>query len=425
MQSKGTTPVAIVGAGPYGLSIAAHLASRAIPFRIFGRPMSAWRDQMPAGMFLKSDGHASNLSHPDGELTLEDFCRAEGRPYEHFGLPIPLDLFVDYGLAFQRRFVPRVEEVEVAGVRACDDGFALTLTDGETVPAAAVVVSAGCDPFRRLPASLAHLGLDRLSHSADHRDFDAFAGKTVCVVGAGASATDVAAALHAAGAKAHLVSRADRLEWVLPRTEMPRFESLAKLDVLKGGRYGQGYIYSQLPHLYRYLPGAARTHIARTYLGPRGGWPVRACVEALPQHLGASILRAEDRDGAVDLHLRLRNGERRVLRADHVISATGYRIDIGRMGLLSPELRGRIRTLDGAPELSPGFESNIRGLYFAGYAALHSFGPLMRFVAGSDFAARRVSSAIARSLHAQRPNAATAQGVPRTTRAFAAAPENE
>ena len=54
--------VAIVGAGPYGLSLAAHLNGAGIQTRVLGRPMDSWRSHMPQGMLLKSDPFASNLS---------------------------------------------------------------------------------------------------------------------------------------------------------------------------------------------------------------------------------------------------------------------------------------------------------------------------------------------------------------------------
>jgi cation diffusion facilitator CzcD-associated flavoprotein CzcO len=64
---------AIIGAGPYGLSIAAHLNACGVRPQVFGRPMSGWRDGMPRGMRLKSDGFASSLSNPSGEFTLKAF----------------------------------------------------------------------------------------------------------------------------------------------------------------------------------------------------------------------------------------------------------------------------------------------------------------------------------------------------------------
>lgn len=424
MRSESTIPVAVIGAGPYGLSIAAHLAGRGVPFRIFGHPMAAWREQMPKHMFLKSEGHASSLSDPEGEFSLEEYCRVNGRPYRHFGLPIPIDLFIDYGMAFQRRYAPYAEAVSVTAVRRSASGFDVRLQDGGAVTASRVVVALGCDPFRSLPSTLASLSPDLVSHSADHHDFTRFSGKRVIVVGAGAGATDVAAALDAVGADARLVSRAPRLNWVLPRTDMPRFESLEKLDVLKGGRYGQGYIYSQLPHLYRHLPGRLRTYIARTYLGPRGGWPVRERVEKLPNILGARIAGTREVGASVSLDLVSADGTRLDLTVDHVIAATGYHLDVDRMNILSPDIRQHLARLDGGPELSAKFESSVPGLYFAGYSALYSFGPLMRFVAGADFGARRISDALSFSL-ASRVSNLRRKPASRVSLRTYAAPERE
>jgi cation diffusion facilitator CzcD-associated flavoprotein CzcO len=72
---------AIIGAGPYGLSIAARFRHRGISFRIFGRPMDSWIAHMPKGMQLKSDGFASNISDPDDQLTLGEFCAEQGIEY--------------------------------------------------------------------------------------------------------------------------------------------------------------------------------------------------------------------------------------------------------------------------------------------------------------------------------------------------------
>src|SRR5271155_6285976 len=99
MQSVSFTPVAIVGAGPYGLSVAAHLRRAQIDFRIFGSPMSRWRWHMPKGMFLKSEGFASNLSDPAARCTLARYCSENGNPYGDQGKPVPLDVFTRYALA--------------------------------------------------------------------------------------------------------------------------------------------------------------------------------------------------------------------------------------------------------------------------------------------------------------------------------------
>lgn len=383
-------PVAVVGAGPYGLSVASYLQKLGVPHRVFGRPMGSWRTQMPAGMFLKSEGFASNLAQPDGEFTLREFCERAGYEYREYGHPIPLRVFVEYGLAFQRRFVPSVEDTVVSEIRRDGSGFMLRLCTGEELIANQVVIATGFHDFRHIPPVLAALPTKFVSHTGGRRDYSEFKGRKVCVVGAGASATDVAAALYAERAEAHLVSRAPELLWLSRRIERPWFERWFKRDVLGGGRFGQGHFYTDGAYLFRHLPRSARLRISRTYLGPRGGWPVRECVERMPKSLGYSIANAEVAAGRVLLTLTGCDGERRQIEAEHVIAGTGYRLDVHRLSFLDRGLVGAIDTLQGAPVLSAHFESSVRGLYFVGYSALYSFGPLMRFVGGTRFASARV-----------------------------------
>jgi cation diffusion facilitator CzcD-associated flavoprotein CzcO len=85
--------VAIIGAGPYGLSLAAHLRARGVDFRIFGKPMQTWLEHMPKGMRLKSEGFASSLYDPDSKFTLAAYCKERGLAYADTGMPIPLETF--------------------------------------------------------------------------------------------------------------------------------------------------------------------------------------------------------------------------------------------------------------------------------------------------------------------------------------------
>src|ERR1700681_1681818 len=125
--------VAIIGAGPYGLSIAANFRSRGIPFRIFGRPMDSWLAHMPKGMMLKSDGFASNIDDPSESFTLGHFCAERGIEYSDSGVPVRLDTFSAYGLAFRDRMLPELEDKLVIGLERAPQGFLLRLDSGETV----------------------------------------------------------------------------------------------------------------------------------------------------------------------------------------------------------------------------------------------------------------------------------------------------
>jgi hypothetical protein len=83
--------------------------------------------------------------------------------------------------------------------------------------------------------------------------------------------------------------------------------------------------------------------------------------------------------------------DRRGAAADHVIAATGYRVDLRALAFLEAGLRARVSTIEGAPALSPDFESSVSGLHFVGVAAANTFGPVMRFLLGARYASRRIT----------------------------------
>ena len=149
--------VAIIGAGPFGLSIAAHLSSHKVAFRIFGTPMSSWRNHMAAGTFLKSFGFASCLYDPGSTFTFAHFCQERGIHYDDVVTPVALENFTAYGLEFQRRFVPNLEQTDITSLRRMPEGFALTTQTGEVVLARRVVVAVGITYFGYVPPIFADL----------------------------------------------------------------------------------------------------------------------------------------------------------------------------------------------------------------------------------------------------------------------------
>jgi thioredoxin reductase len=384
---SGSTQVAIIGAGPYGLSLAAHLRARGIDFRIFGTPLNSWRTQMPKGMFLKSEGFASNLYDPDGSFTLERFCADKGLGYADYNHPVPLETFCAYGLAFQERFAPTLEDEAVVALERTGDGFRLGLDNGETLTAQKVAVAVGAGHFRYVPETLKALPAEYLSHSADHHDLARFAGRDVIVVGGGASAIDLVAALDEAGANARLVARRAALRWNTP-AHRPAWKRWYPMSGLGGGWPNR--FYENAPMLFRRLPDEMRTRIVRSWLGPSGAWPVRERVERAPLHLGQTLRFARVHGGKVHLGVTGPGGDPE-LSADHVIAATGYRVDLRALTFLDADLRARVNSIEGAPVLSPDFESSVPGLHFAGVASANTFGPVMRFLLGARYASRRLT----------------------------------
>ncbi len=400
--------VAIIGAGPYGLSIAAHLRRRGIGYRIFGAPMQNWRTKMPEGMLLKSDGFASNLSDPDGAATLADYCRHHGIPYADEGVPVSAANFIAYGEAFQKRFVPDVEDRTVVAVQRSDDRFAVQLDDGEIVGAAKVVVAVGISDFPYMPPHLAELPEAYVSHSSRHAAMDAFKGRDVAIIGSGSSAIDIAALMHESGAAVQLVARRPQLRFHT-RTELGARRPLATRIRAPNTGIGPGWesvFYTRAPLLFRLLPEAKRLNIVANSHGPAGGWYMRErIVGCVPVLEGYAPQAAEVRDGRIHLRLSSAAGDERTISADHAIVCTGYRVDLRRLKFFDGRLRAAIKSVRNSPILSSGFETSVPGLYMVGPASANTFGPMFRFVFGAEFTARRIVPHLAEAA-VRRPAAA-------------------
>jgi len=315
-------------------------------------------------------------------------------------VPVRLDTFSAYGLAFRDRMVPELEDKLVVSVERMTGGFLLRLEDGETFQARKVVLAVGITHFEYIPESLAHLRPEFLSHSARHREVEPFRGRNIVVIGGGASALDLAGLLHEAGADVQLVSRREELKFHSQPTGKPRSQWQQIRHPQSGlGPGMRSRFFADAPAAFYYLPERVRLEAVRKSLGPSGGWFIRdKVVGKVPLHLGCTPQAAEVKDGRVHLSVKATDGSEREIVTEHIIAATGYRVNLERLKFLSAEIRSQLKTVGGSPALSSTFESSMPGLYFAGVAAANSFGPVMRFAYGAGFAARTVTRALMKSV---------------------------
>lgn len=376
-----TCDVAILGAGPYGLSAGAHLRTvKGLDVRVFGEPMEFWKSHMPAGMFLRSPWTGSHISDPNARLTLDAFRVQNGN---HIGEPIPLDRFVEYGLWFQRQAVPEVDRRRITRIGPDPAGFLLTLDDGEKLKSRRVVIAVGIGSFAYRPPQFAGLPSQFVSHSCDQRDVGRFKGNRVVVVGCGQSALESAALIRETGGDVEVIVRAPRVHWLGWRSRMQRLGPIARLlyspaDV---GPAGISRIVA-VPDLLKHLPRGLQDRFRVRSVRPAGArWLQNRCKD-IPIIRGRSIVSAQLAGGK--LHLRLDDGLSRDV--DHVLLGTGYHVDVLRYPFLTPELSQAISRVNGFPRLTAGFESSVPGLYFLGAPAAWSFGPLMYFVVGTEYA---------------------------------------
>jgi pyridine nucleotide-disulfide oxidoreductase len=382
------TNVAIIGAGPYGLTAAAHLRRAGVDVQVFGQPMSFWQS-MPAGLLLRSNWTATCIAEYQGELSLDSFCAATGAS---FSTPVPLDRFIDYGLWVQHKVAPDVDRRMVDALAAGPGGFRLKLADGTAISARRVVVAAGIELFANRPAVAAGLPPEFASHTGDHRDFSRFRGARVLVVGGGQSALECAALLHESGARAELAVRQDRIIWLHGgkyQRMLGRYSPLvyAPTDV---GPMGLSRLVS-VPDLFRRLPRRTQDPLAYRSIRPAGAAWLPPRLGEVPIRLGRTVASATARDGQV--HVTFAGGGTQTV--DHLLFGTGYRVDITRYPFLTADLTARIRRAGGYPVLGQGMESSVPGLHFVGAPAAWSFGPIVRFVSGGWYTGRALVRTIA------------------------------
>jgi len=380
-----TCEVAIVGAGPYGLSACAHLrADSGREVRVFGGTMDFW-EQMPKGMLLRSPWEGSHLSDPNRKFTLDTY-RMSGD--NHLSAPVTLDRFVQYGRWFQQHAVPDVDSRRVKNIDRSSSGFQILLNDGEVWKSRRLVVATGIGSFAHRPTEFSGLPVALASHTSEHADLSRFAGQKILVIGAGQSALESAALLHESGADVEVLVRTPMVRWLWRRPWIHTFKPLGHLlyappDV---GPAGISHLVAR-PDLYRRFPRKTQERLAVRSIRPAGAAWLKPRLKDVPITTGRTVVCAVPDRGR--LMVKLDDGSDRFV--DHALLGTGYRVDISRYGFLDEGLLASIDQINGYPRLDAGFESSVPGLHFIGAPAAWSFGPLMRFVAGTEFTSRKLA----------------------------------
>ena len=376
--------VTIIGAGPYGLASAAYLRAAGVEARVFGEPMAFWKEQMPVGMCLRSSWSASHIADPKQEVTLDAYCRQNGN---HVSKPIPLERFVDYGQWYQRTLVPHLERRHVIRVDLETGGFRVRLADGEEFLSRRVLVATGIGTFASRPAEFVGIPAELASHTSEQNDLRRFKGQRVVVVGAGQSALESAALFKEEGIEVEVIGRKQSLRWVGLHPKLHHLGAISWLlysprDV---GPAGISRLVA-MPHLFRRFPRQFQDRTAYRAIRPAGAGWLRPRLGGVPITLGRHFVSVKVKGS--QLHLRLNDGTERLV--DHALLATGYRVDVSRYGFLSESLLQRIETFNGYPVLKRGLECSVPGLHFLGKPAAWSFGPLLGFVSGTEFAAKEL-----------------------------------
>lgn len=382
--------VAVVGAGPYGLSAAAHLKAAGVDVRIFGKPMEFWADKMPAGMLLRSPKIASNISDPSASHTLDAFESANGIVP---AAPLAVETFVDYGQWFQRQLVSNLDPREVAAIEVCGKGFRILLNQGISFLSKRVLVAAGIGPFQRVPEVFRGLPSAQVTHCYSGFNVRAFAGLRVAVIGAGQSSLESAALLHEAGAEVEVIARIAALRWIGQHSWLHHLGPISSMLYSKHdiGPAGISRLVAA-PNLVRRIPLECRDKIRTRAVRSAGSAWLPARLKQVSIKTGRFVAEACSCHSQV--RLKLNDGS--VSFVDHVLLGTGYSVDISRYKFLPQAILRQVQVFDGYPVLDSGFGSSLPGLHFIGAPAARTFGPLLYFVAGTEFSSMVLTSEISK-----------------------------
>lgn len=382
---KASVDLLVIGAGPFGLALAAQTEAQGIDYLVVGEPMGFWRSHMPEGMLLRSgsDWHLD----PFDEYTLERYLQERGQTAKDVE-PLTREFYLGYVEWFQagRHIRPEPVRVERLDRNPTDDaGFVASLTDGRTISARRVVLALGMGYFAHVPEELAAAIPDgRGAHTCDTVDFAPLAGRRCLILGGRQSAFEWAALIHEAGAReVHVVHRhaspafaEAQWDWV-----MPLVDNMAAN-----------------PGWFRSLSPESQQDYGHR-LWAEGRLKVEPWLDARVNRDGITVwpdtsIVSCDELPSGELAVALDGGA--CLAVDDVIFAMGYKVDMARIPLLANgDLLAGLETRNGFPVLSEHFESSLSGLYITSMPAGQDFGPFFGFTVAARTSAKIIGAALA------------------------------
>lgn len=367
-QTSHETNLLIIGAGPFGLGLAARATQLGLDHLIVGKPMEFWRRNMPEGMYLRSacDWHLD----PADVYTIEEYLRRQGKTSKDVE-PLSLDFYLSYVDWFQTQI--KIDPLPVF-IRQLDHSktenrFVATTLEENTIVAKSVVIAPGFQHFANLPEDVTkRLPVGRYRHTCEFADFSKSTGKRYLIIGGRQSAFEWAALLLERGAASvQLVHRHDS----------PAFKpsDWSWVNPLVDGMVGN-------PSWWRSLSPEEKDTVSHKQWA-EGRLKVEPWLES---RLKSDQVRVSPRTEVIsgveepggDLKVELSNGD--TVHVDEVILATGYKVNIAQVPYLAAgNILKSLETRNGFPVLDDHFETSLKGLFITSMPATQDFGPFFGF----------------------------------------------
>lgn len=373
------TDLLIIGAGPFGLALAAQASHLGIEHLVAGKPMEFWRQNMPRGMYLRSacDWHLD----PQNIHTIENFLQSRGQTPRDVE-PLSLEFYLSYAEWFQEQKQITTLPSYISQLDRTED-FVATTVDGDAIHARNVAIAPGFRHFANVPEDLkARLNTEKYQHTCEFSDFSSAANQRYLIIGGRQSAFEWAALLLEAGAKEIFIShrhdspafKTSDWSWVNPLVDAMagnpnwfRHLSQDEKDAISQRQWAEGRLKLE-PWLEARLAGDRVRILSRT--------EVVNCVE---------------QNG--ELLVTMTSGEE--IRCDQIVLATGYKVDIARLPVLSSgNILDQIETQNGFPVLDDHFQTSLPGLFITSMPAVQDFGPFFGFTIAVRVSAKLICEAV-------------------------------
>lgn len=349
-------PLLIVGAGPYGLSLANYMSEMGQDFKIIGKPMELWKNHTFTDASLRSDMATSEIAHPDNAYSLSTFRNQKGRASGAGSERVSVQEYRQYIDWVLNALPYEIIEVYLNNLSQKEDHFEAELTSGEKILAKQVVIATGVAHHLKVPDEFSKAR--DVIHSYYTQEIEALQNKKVLVVGAGQSAAEAMEICQKNKNLVHWYARKEPRFYSEP-LDLPKW--IFDLVVKSAG------FFRRLPHG---LIKAIFSIFSATTMTPDN----------------ESKLAGVDRFSTMpDLD-----------RYDHVIAATGYNYTLNHMSFLADELRDNLEMKAAMPRIDKNFMSSLSNLYFIGPSTEMFFGPPMKFMIGSQYVAPKLSKLLAR-----------------------------
>jgi len=370
----------VIGAGPFGLALAAHLKNQGIEHLVIGKPMEFWEKHMPEGMYLRSgcDWHLD----VNNTNTIDAFAKTQQHTIKEVE-PISLNFYLKYAHWFIGQTRLNIKRAYVTTLKQAKNGFTATSDDGDSIEAKHVVVATGFKYFTCTPPELAAvLPQGRYSHTCNTNELSQFSSKRVLIIGGRQSAFEWTALLrekHAA--EVHVSYRHDTPDFVASDWNWV-------MDVVNN--------IALHPSWFRELDQESKEQY-RYKLWAEGRLKVEPWLKERVQHDNITLhphTQVErttiTNDNAIKIYLN--NGAS--FEVDHIITATGYKVETKQLPFLHADLLASLECSNGFPQLDTHFQSNVPGLFFTSFMAGQDFGPFFGFTIGVRAAAQLVAQGL-------------------------------